>query len=385
MPERSGRIRGRDPRTGGEIAVERREGRISAIDRRPGPADPDLPWISTGLVDLQVNGYAGFDVNGEDVSIGTIAGLRAALRAVGVTTFVPTIVTSSRERTEHALRVIAEARGQDERIAAAIPFVHLEGPYLSDEDGPRGCHDADCIRPPHPAEFAGWQSACGGLIGMMTLSPHWPGATAFIADLCSGGVRVSIGHTHARPEQIREAVDAGAEYSTHLGNGAHAVLQRHPNYLWSQLADARISAGFIADGHHLSSEVLTAMLRAKGLERSFLVSDVTAVGGLPPGRYRASVGGEVEVTADGRVLAHGTPFLAGAAATLADGVARAATMAGLGLADALRLATSNPGRIVDPRGGRSRITRGSAAELMTFRWRPGDPTLSTVIVDGESP
>jgi N-acetylglucosamine-6-phosphate deacetylase len=195
------------------------------------------------------------------------------------------------------------------------------------------------------------------------------------------GVRCAIGHTHALPEQVTRAADAGAELSSHLGNGAHAVLPRHPNYLWAQLADDRLTAGFIADGHHLPADTFKAMLRAKGIDRAHLVSDSTALGGMPPGRYRTPVGGEVELSPEGRLSSAGTPFLAGAARTLADGVATAAAMAGLPLASALRLATANPGRFA---GARGTLRPGAAADLITFAWRPGDRTLDlrTVVARG---
>ena len=161
--------------------------------------------------------------------------------------------------------------------------------------------------------------------------------------------------------------------STHLGNGAAAVLPRHPNFIWAQLADDRLTASFIADGHHLPADTLKSMLRAKGLSRAVLVSDSVALGGMPPGIYEQQIGGRVELSADGRLGIVGTPYLAGAARPLKDGVAMAARSAGLALADALKLATENPGRFV---GGRGRLAVGAAADLMRFRWRPGDPTLA---------
>jgi N-acetylglucosamine-6-phosphate deacetylase len=334
------------------------DGIITSVDRYESAGD--FPWISTGLVDLQVNGYAGFDVN--DISSETLPGLRNALREVGVTTFVPTIVTGTRDHVRHTMSTVAAARKADPALATAIPFVHLEGPYISAEDGPRGCHDAALVRPPELAEFDDWQAAGEGVIGMVTYSPHWPDSADFVRALCQRGVRVAIGHTHASTEQIHEAADAGASFSTHLGNGAHATLPRHPNYLWSQLADDRLTAGFIADGQHLSADTFTAMLRAKGLDRAYLVSDVVAAGGMPPGHYHLPVGGNVEVTADGRLLVAGTPYLAGASAPLSQGVATAMNLAGLSLADALRLATTNPGQIAGTAG----LRVGAPADVMTF-------------------
>jgi N-acetylglucosamine-6-phosphate deacetylase len=216
---------------------------------------------------------------------------------------------------------------------------------------------------------------------MVTVSPHEDAAIEFITEATRMGVRCAIGHTHATPEQITRAIDAGAELATHLGNGAHAVLARHPNYLWSQLSDDRLYAGFIADGHHLPAETFRAMLRAKGVERSHLVSDSTALGGMPPGRYRTAVGGEVELSDAGRLSYAGTPFLAGASRSLAEGVATAMAMAGLPLSTALRLASANPGRFT---GGRGTLRPGGPADLFTFAWTPGDATLeaSTVLAAG---
>jgi N-acetylglucosamine-6-phosphate deacetylase len=371
-----GTLSGRDPWSGDILHLEHADGRITTTHREPlgrGDGGSGMPWVSGGLVDLQVNGYAGYDLNGDELTVETVAGLREALREVGVTTFVPTVITASGERMRRAVGVVAEARRRYPEVAEAIPFVHLEGPHISDQDGPRGCHDVAEVRPPDLAEFELCQQASGGLVGLITMSPHWPGSPDFIAAVVASGTRVAIGHTHADPAQLRAAVDAGASLSTHLGNGAHAQLPRHPNYLWTQLAEDRLRAGFIADGHHLPVDTFVAMVRAKGIQRSFLVSDAVAVGGQAPGYYSSTVGGEVELTDDGRLLVRGTPYLGGAAAPLADGVAWAA--GAFSLADALTMATVNPGRIINPAAGQ--LQPGArVSDLITFHWQPGDRTLS---------
>jgi N-acetylglucosamine-6-phosphate deacetylase len=368
------RLRGRDPVSGRLLEVTTDGPVIAHV--RPVDGGEDHPWLLPGLVDLQVNGYGGHDVNGPAVTADEVVALVRALARAGTTTVVPTVITAAEADIVRSLRAVAEARARDGTTRLAVPFVHVEGPHISAEDGPRGAHPAGHVRPPDPAEFDRWQRACDGLVGIVTISPHHPEAVAYTEHLTRAGAIVAIGHTHASPDQVRAVTDAGARLSTHLGNGAHAVLARHPNYLWAQLADDRLTAGFIADGHHLPADTLTAMLRAKGLERSLLVSDSVALAGMPPGEYTSPVGGAVELSGDGRLSVAGTPYLAGAARSLADGLAQAARITGIGLGDAVRLATANPGRFV---GGRGRLVPGAQADLLLV---DGDLRVQQVVAAG---
>ncbi|MCX7323332.1 MAG: amidohydrolase family protein [Hyphomicrobiales bacterium] len=366
------RVTGRDPATGEGVTVEIDAGRIVAIASCQAP---DAPFIAPGLVDLQVNGFHGIDLNDGAVTPGKVIELVAHLHKVGVTTFLPTLITASKEALIAGLVAIAEARTVSPGAAHAIPFVHVEGPFIAPEDGPRGAHPAEHVRPPDVQELAEWQAASGGLVGMITLSPHHAGASGFIRHATDQGIHVAIGHTAATPAQIEGAVTAGARMSTHLGNGAAAMLPRHPNMIWSQLAEDRLTATFIADGFHLPAETFKAMLRSKGLERAVLVSDLTALGGLPAGTYEQAVGGRVELSAEGRISVAGTPYLAGAALPLCRNVAIAARMAGLSLAESLSLATVNPGRFA---AGRGRLAVGHPADLILFDWTPGSELLDIV-------
>jgi N-acetylglucosamine-6-phosphate deacetylase len=369
-------IHGRDPVSGRLVEVLVENGLIRSI--APGRAEEDV-WLAPGFIDLQVNGYAGFDLNGESIKPELVEALMYRLFADGVTTFLPTIVTASEDRIVAALRAITEARSRSPLVSHAIPFVHVEGPHISPADGPRGAHPREHVRPPDIAEFERWQSASGGLVGMVTLSPHWDPALPYIAHLANRGCVAAIGHTDCEPSRIHEAADAGAVLSTHLGNGVAGELPRHPNLLWAQLADDRLAASFIADGHHLPADTLKAALCAKGTERSILVSDAVALGGMPPGEYETSVGGKVESSAEGRISIVGTRTLAGAALPLKAGIATVARLPGFSLRDAILMATENPGRFT---GGRGVLRAGADADLVQFRWNGEGIEIVNVFVRG---
>lgn len=323
-------------------------------------------WVAPAFIDIQVNGFAGYDVNGEDVTPNHVAHMVRKLWETGVAMVCPTVVTGSRERMLRSLRAIAAAC-EDREVESAIPMIHVEGPFISPEDGPRGAHPREHVRPPDWNEFQRMQDAAEGRIGMVTLAPELPGAIEFIERLSSEGIVPALGHTGASADDIAKAVRAGARISTHLGNGAHATLPRHPNYLWEQLACDELWASLIVDGHHLPPSVVKCMVRAKGLERCVLTSDAIAVAGLPPGRYRLS-GREVEVSETYRVGLPGTPFLMGSALELRRGVENVMRFAGVSLADAVDMASLNPARLLGITCQTGSIEVGQRANLILFDW-----------------
>lgn len=345
-------------RTGERIAVLMNEGLISEIKALPqsdgaehdpetgadagAGAGAELPWIAPGLVDLQVNGFGGFDLNTSPLSETTVARLTEALWSEGVTSYYATVITNSSEAIVQAVSTIARACSGSAELSATIAGIHLEGPFISPEDGARGAHDRAFVRPPDWTLFERWQEAAEGRIAIVTLSPEWEGAPTFIARCVESGVTVSIGHTAATPEQIREAAAAGATMSTHLGNGAHPMLPRHPNYLWEQLADDRLWACVIADGFHLPASVLKVALRAKG-EKLLLVSDTVYLSGMPPGSYETHIGGSVTLTPEGRLYLTGQPkLLAGSAVPLTGAIASMTASGLCGHAEAWDLASVRP-------------------------------------------
>ncbi len=366
-------MEGLDPRTGDLLKLTCTDV-IETVERTRGHSARDLPYLAPAFIDLQVNGFAGIDVNGAEATADGVIEITEALADIGVTTWVPTVVTASEEAISQSLACIAEARSRSAALAHAIPFAHVEGPFLSDLDGPRGVHDTDQIRPIDPEEVARWMTA--GPVGILTVSPHRDGDPEQIARIREMGVQVAVGHTHAEPEQITAAVDAGATLSTHLGNGIFPQLKRHPNPIWTQLAEDRLTCGLIADGHHLPGDTLEVMLRAKGTLRAFLVSDSTELAGKPAGLYKTAVGGTVELTAEGRLSYVGTELLAGAASDVAAGLRFVLRATTLSLAEALTLVTSTPARIL---GRDASLRPGAPADLVTLQadgtvervWRAG--------------
>jgi N-acetylglucosamine-6-phosphate deacetylase len=340
------------------------------------PADP-LPWIAPGFVDLQINGYGGQEFSSAGLTTDHVAKIVRGQAAFGVTRLCPTTTTASFEVFSHAMRTIARACDADPDINRRVLGIHLEGPYISPIDGPRGAHPREHCRPPDWDEFCRLQEAASGRIRLVTLSPEYDEAPLFIEKTVMSGVVVAIGHTAANSGQIRAAVDAGATLSTHLGNGAHRELPRHPNYIWDQLAEDRLTASLIVDGHHLPPEVVKSFVRAKTPDRCILVSDLSGLAGLPPGRYPSELC-DLEILDDGRlVIAGQRQLLAGASQPIHVAVANVIRFAGVDLATAVQMASTRPAEIVRAKPGS--LAPGGPADLVLFHWHERLEVAATTI------
>jgi N-acetylglucosamine-6-phosphate deacetylase len=289
-------------------------------------------------------------------------------REHGIGDFCPTLITNGFDALRHGFATLAKALDIDAELARRMPCFHLEGPYLSGEDGPRGAHPKEHARDPDWDEFRRLQDAAGGRIRMVTVAPERTGALAFIERLTAGGVVVAIGHTAATGQQIRDAVKAGAKTSTHLGNGCHAMLPRHDNYVWEQLACDDLQASIITDGHHLPATMVKCIVRVKGASRLLITSDASSLAGLPAGKYRAW-DTDLEVLPNGKVVVSGTPFLAGSGHFTDVCVANVIRMAGVSLAEAITLATVRPRQLLGLPV--TTIEVGQPADLVLFDWQEG--------------
>ena len=324
--------------------------------------EPD--YVAPGFIDLQVNGYGGVDYNSPETSHEEIGRSLRVQFACGTTRLLPTVITGTYEGMRGSLKNLYEAKLAIPE-GTAIEGFHVEGPHISAEEGPRGAHPAQCVRKPDVDEYKGWQQVTDGLVKLVTISPEWPEAPGYIEALVRDGVVVAIGHTGANREQIQAAVSAGATLSTHLGNGAHSLMSRHPNYLWEQMAEDRLAADFIVDGIHIGEAFLKVALRAKGIERSILVTDASAPAGAAPGRYKLA-DQEVDLTADDRVVLAGQTRLAGSALKMHKAVENVMRMAGVSLAEAVTMATRNAARVGRISGRMRGLVTGERADFVVF-------------------
>lgn len=298
-----------------------------------------------GLCDLQVNGFAGVDYNNAELNPERLAQSLQAMRVTGVTLCLPTIITSSTDHFTSCARALTAST--DPMIAG----LHMEGPYISPVDGPLGAHPFEHVADASIEDFKRRQEAANGRIKMVTLAPEVPGAMALIEYLMAHDVVVAIGHSDADAACIHDAVTAGATMSTHLGNGYHNTMHRHHNAIWPQLADDRLSAGLIVDGHHLPQSVVQTMIKAKGLKRSILVTDAVSAAAATPGIYQLAHFA-VELNEHGRVTQVGKTNLAGSALTMDDAVANTCRWTGLPLETVWTMASALPAKIIGepPRG-----------------------------------
>lgn len=298
-----------------------------------------------GLVDLQVNGYKGFDFNApsERWDKDLLLEARDALRKRGVAAVFPALITDDLEQTFARIRKYAAWVEADPELADMFPGLHLEGPFISPEDGPRGVHPAAyCRTPSDVPDFLDLAMDAGrGKVGLLTLAPELPGSLELIEKAFERGICVGIGHTRADGATLLDAVEAGARMSTHLGNGSDSLLPRLDNYVQVQLAHDRLQASFIADGHHIPFHTLKNFIRAKTVERTILVTDAMAAADAGCGRYK--LGREtVMVSGDLKVSLPDGLRLAGSALTLDKAVINVSENCGVPFDEAWRMASTYP-------------------------------------------
>ena len=297
-------------------------------------------YFSPGLIDIQVNGYGGVDYSGDFDNEG-LTFVCHEMRKRGVFQHFPTIVTRPQNVILRNIRKIIDLRKKNMKIHESITGIHIEGPYISAEDGPRGAHDLRYVRAADIHELDEWIEASEGNIKIITIAPEVENALEFISYASSKGIICSIGHTNADLRCIEAAVQAGAKLSTHLGNGCNKLVDRSDNLINAQLSQDSLWASFIADGLHIPLYALKAFLRSKTFERSIIISDMAPVAGLPATKIKWG-NLEVENCPDGAVRLYGSPYLAGAGSFLLDNINNLIESIGIPMNIAFSMVTTNP-------------------------------------------
>lgn len=352
---------------GSPVSIGIADGKIIKIDRlKELPKGCERVYLAPGLIDNQVNGYDGvtFALGSGQL---TLEGVKKATKAqwkVGVTTYLPTLTTNSRELLLKNLAILAKAK-EDADLRGSIAGFHLEGPYISPEDGYRGAHPREYVRKPDWEEFMDFYKTSGKNIVQVTLAPEVEGAVGFIQKCRSLGIIVAIGHHHASKDQIDQAVSNGAIICTHLGNGCANMVSRFHNPFWPQLADDRLMISIIGDGFHLLPEQISVFYKIKGTEKTILTSDATKYAGLPVGKYRSEDGDPIEITPEGKLWNIAQNGLYGSASPLAKGVVNVMNVTGCGLKDAVQMASTNPAKLYGMKD-RGAIEPGKRADLILF-------------------
>jgi N-acetylglucosamine-6-phosphate deacetylase len=366
---KSMRIRARHYATSQPVEIICDQGTIASIASPSRQAvDLEAGWVAPALFDLQINGCGGHSFNSDRLTVENVRQVVNECLRHGIGGFCPTVVTNSFAGLAHGLTTIRRACETDSAIARVMPAIHLEGPYISAEDGPRGAHPLRYVRPPDWDEFCRLQEAAGGRIRLVTLAPELNGALAFIGLLVDSGVVAALGHTAASPQRIRDAITAGARLSTHLGNACHALLPRHDNYLWEQLAADELWASIISDGFHLPAALVRCIVRMKSPLRTILTCDASSLAGLPPGRYR-EWDQELEVLLDGRIIVVDSGFLAGSGSFTDRCIGNVIRFAGVSLEEAVDMAGARPRELLGLPF--LRLEAGQPADLVLFDWKPG--------------
>ncbi len=375
-------IKGLFYRDGEPVKIEIADGKIVKIQHlqeEAMEAEGTKTYVAPGLVDIQINGYMGVDFTGEDL---TMEGVRKAIEELwkeGVTTILPTLTTNPHERLHKNFAILSNAL-DDPEIGASIPGFHLEGPYISPVKGFRGAHLEKYVRQPDWEEFMEYQNAANNGIKLVAVAPEVEGAIPFIRRCVDNDIKVTLAHHNGSAEEIKEAADAGASVSNHLGNGCANMIHRHNNPLWPQLAEDRLTPSIIADGSHLTPEEVQTFYKVKGPDNLILVSDAVSLAGLPPGEYKR---GERDVVLTEEVVQYPAEnVLAGAASPLSSCVANMLKFTRCGLKEAIRMASTNPARQfnLDEIG---EISQGKRADLILFTMEDGEMVIQKTIVAGE--
>jgi len=297
-----------------------------------------------GFVDLQVNGYLGVEFSAADLTAEQCASVCRALLKTGTAAFLPTLITAPLEVYRHNLSILAEVNRQDE-FHGRLLGIHVEGPFLSGEPGFIGAHPPEHVRSPDVSLLRQMQEWAAGQIRLLTIAAELPGAEELVETARELNIAVSIGHSDCSEQDLARLAKAGATAITHLGNGIPNELHRHVNPIWAGLAEKRMTAMVICDGHHLPDSVLRVVLKVKGVENTVVVSDLCPLAGLPAGEYTC-FGSQVVLEPSGRVMLPARNCLAASGMPMLPAMNHLASLGILSHDELIAVGFDNPLRLI---------------------------------------
>ncbi len=361
-----GEIRARHYATDQVVRLGWHHGVITQVEAVATPSAQDV-WLAPALVDLQINGFAGVDFQRDDLTVEEALIAARALRAAACGRFFLTLVTDEWPKLVQRLKRLRQLRAGHEELSHAIAGWHVEGPFLSAEPGFHGAHNPALMLDPTPDHIRELRAITNPDHLLMTIAPELQGALEAIAVARSLDIKVSLGHTNASADVLRQAVKAGATGFTHLGNACPQQLDRHDNILWRALDTSGLTVSLIPDQVHVSPPLFRLVHRALSTEAIYYTTDAMAAAGALPGRY--TIGAlEVEVGADQIVRQPGKTNYAGSALRPIDGVFRAARMLGRDWRGALEGFSIKPAKFMGIRGG---LTLGCPADFCLVKTDEG--------------
>jgi len=294
------------------------------------------------FLDLQVNGYAGVDFNGDQLTPENLHVACEAMPADGVAQFLATIITDDLDVMAARAQRLVSATAASDLAQAMVAGIHFEGPFISQEPGYVGAHPAHAARPATVDAAAKLIDAGSGLVRLVTLAPEQDADGSVTKWLAEQGVVVSAGHCNPSIEQLNRSIDAGLTMFTHLGNGCPLQMHRHDNVIQRVLSLAdKLWICFIADGVHVPFVALQNYLRLVGPERAIVVSDAISAAGKGPGLYTLA-GRQVVVDEQLATWAADRSHLVGSACTLRQMAENLRTKLSLSEEAIRRLTVDNP-------------------------------------------
>ena len=369
--------------TGKPVKVTFEDGKISNIEEINKLSDSNKLFIAPGFFDNQINGFAGvsFAFGKSDLTEEGIEKATSELWKKGVTTYLPTLTTHSQDVLVKNFSILAQAV-EGKNLKGSIPGFHLEGPYINPEDGFRGAHPKRYVRLPDWNEFMEMYKASGENILQVTVAPEMDGVQEFITKCTQKGITVAVGHHNANTKELNLAVKNGAKISTHLGNGCANMINRHRNPLWPQLANDDLMISIICDGFHLLPEEIQVFYKVKGADKTIITSDVTSYAALEPGEYITDTGETIELTKEGMLRYPAQNVLYGSASPITKGVGYIIEVTGCTLADAVRMASTNPARLYGLTD-RGELKTGKRADVILFTLDDYKVDIRKTFVEGE--